>query len=91
MTSCGHTKWMIIDRTKDLVYFLGAAELLSVEILVLISHFPPEALIFVCSQRLFCTASCLLGHVFYLSSGNMRLSISRRFKMYSVLFLWLNQ
>ena len=43
------------------MYFLGAAEQLSVETLMLISHFPPEASISVRSQRLFCTAICPLG------------------------------
>ncbi len=37
---------------KDLMYFLGAAELLFVEILMLISHFPREASISVRCRRL---------------------------------------
>ena len=90
MTSCGHTKWTIIDRTKDLVYFLGAAELVSVEILMLISHFPPEESLSAL-RGYFVQLVVPWGHVFCLLSGNKRLSISRRFKMYSVLFLWPNQ
>ena len=33
-----------IDRMKDLVSFVGAAELLSVKILILISHFLPASI-----------------------------------------------
>ena len=51
-----------IDRMKkDLVYFLDPAELIIVEILILISNFLPDASISVYSQRLFCTATCPLG------------------------------
>ncbi len=38
----------------DIMYFLGVAELLTVEILILISHSSTEASISVRSRRLFC-------------------------------------
>ena len=56
------------------MHFLDTAELQTVEILILISIFSPEASIFVCSQRLFYTATCPLG--------DRRLSVSQRLKMY---------
>ena len=43
------------------MYFLGAAELLIVEDLILTSRFSPGASIYVCFWRLFCTVACLLG------------------------------
>ena len=43
------------------MYFLGATELQSVEILMLTSHFSSEASISVQSRRLFCMQSCPLG------------------------------
>ena len=61
--ACLH-KWTKIDRTKDLMYFLGAAEWFSVKILMLISHFPPEASISACSRRLFCTCYLSFGGTF---------------------------
>ena len=43
------------------MYFLGAAELLSVDILILISHFSPKALICPFSEAIsFCRAVCPL-------------------------------
>ena len=56
MISCRPTEWTKIDRMQDLVYFLGAAKLLIVEILILIHIFHPNA-----SQRFFCSATCPLG------------------------------
>ena len=50
-----------MERTKDLMYFVGAAELLFVQILMLISHFSSRASISVHSQRLFYTATSPLG------------------------------
>ena len=48
-----------MPRTKDLMYFLGAAELLSFEILMPSSYFSPKASMSFHSRRLFCTDS---GH-----------------------------
>ena len=83
MISCRHIEWTKIDRMKDLVYFLGAAELLIVEILMLISQLSPETSISVRSRRLFCTATCPLGAHVLLLSGKRRLSVSRRLNMCS--------
>ena len=58
------------ETTKDLMFL----ELLSVEILMLISHFSLEASISVFSQRLFYTAS-------YLSFGACFLSIIQRWQV----------
>ena len=68
--------------TEDLTYFVGAAELLSVEILKLISHFSPKASISVHSWRLFCIATCPLRARFLHGplSGDRRLSVSQRLK-----------
>ena len=52
------------------MYLLGAAELLTVEILIIISQISPEALISVHSQTLFCTATFPLGAVRCLDIGH---------------------
>ena len=43
MISCSHREWTKIDSMNDLMYFLGAAELVIVEIFMLISHYSHKA------------------------------------------------
>ena len=50
-----------MDRNKDLIYFLGATKLLSLKMLMLISHFHPRFQSLSALGGFFYTQSCPLG------------------------------
>ena len=90
MTSCRHIEWTKINRTKDLMYFLGATELLSIEILILRSFFHQRFRSLSALGGYFVQLLILCRHVFCPLSGDRRLAI-RISEAENVLFLWQNQ
>ena len=61
---------------------MGLTLVVIIKSLIFFSTISSKTQIFVHSWRLFCTAIVLWGHVFCLLSGDGRLSISQRLKMY---------
>ena len=90
MTSCRHIEWTKINRTKDLMYFLGATELLSIEILILRPFFHQRFRSLSALGGYFVQLLILCRHVFCPLSGDRRLAI-RISEAENVLFLWQNQ
>ena len=66
------------------MHFIGAAELLTVEILILISYFHLRLRPLSTLGCYFVQLLVLWGHLFCLLSGDRRLSVSRRLKPYYI-------